>query len=132
MKAYIISLTGVRHEMKAYDEGFPGDPAWVVVDSLGPIGAVRAASESDAWGVALDMFLPDPIDDDDIWENKDEGTLAEGYEWRPNGTPTDDTGLKSPVASIDLNGCRVFTVGEYMRLASHSIEIEFETEEEEE
>jgi hypothetical protein len=109
----IVGASYRGHPLRVHDEG--GSEVYLYVESLGPVGLVRAWSFSDAWDCALDTILDDaPPDDPDIWAegsgpDAEEPTLAEGFHHRPNGAPTVN-GLSSWVASEDLNGAQLVRV----------------------
>ena len=96
--------------LRTYDDGF--GKLWVVMESLGPIGVIRAKTWEAAHEIAIDAILDDadPNDPDTYArsydEDAEEGELAEGCYWRSSGTPTDN-GLKSPIAQEDLNHCAI-------------------------
>lgn len=94
------SPTGHKYG-RVHDEG--SGPLWVVVVPLGILGIVRAEDESTAWECALDCILDDASAEEAIGED---GELAEGLHYRPNGVPTCN-GLMSAVCAEDPNGTRL-------------------------
>lgn len=110
-----MKATNYRHTSLTYrtwDEGMDGDPLFVYVESLGPVGVVRASSWEEAYECVVDEIMDDadPEDEDSYArsydETADEGELAEGVHYRNNGVPAND-GLDSHLAREDLNGAKL-------------------------
>lgn len=53
----LVSATVHGHSLRTYDDGF--GPLWVVVNSLGPIGVIRARTWESAYGIAEDEIFPE-------------------------------------------------------------------------
>lgn len=88
--------------VRCWDDGF--GPVWVLRDTMGVQGFVRARSWEEAWECCEDAILPDASLElvkacREAGDPEDE--LPEGFGWRPSG-PTGD--LKSPIYFEDLNG----------------------------
>jgi len=102
-------------ELTCIDEGFAGDPVWAVVESLGVVALVVADKWETAYEVAQDLVYADADPDDPFNyatsydETAQEGELAEGVGYRPNGVPSDDNprGLTSYLYAEDINGSRI-------------------------
>lgn len=97
-----------RHEItRVYDDG--AGPVWVYFESLGPVGAVRAATWEDAYSICEDVIFDDadPSDPDTYArsydETAEEGELAECHGYRNNG-PAGENGLTSHIYQTDHNG----------------------------
>ena len=107
-----------NYHLDTWDDGF--GPLWVLVESLGPIGVIRAQTWGDAWSAAVDEILPDadPNDPDTYARSYDESAdpedLAEGCHYRGSGIPSNPK-LRSPIAREDLNGCRLVPLDEWNR-----------------
>ena len=112
MKAYLADSNGkpTSIELRTWDDGF--GPLWVYLESLGPVGVVRARTWEDAYACVVDEIMDDadPSDPDTYArsydETAEEGELAEGCTCRANGVPSNPA-LRSPIAREDLNGSRL-------------------------
>ncbi len=105
-KFTLTTVHGGEYEFPYMEENGFGE-LWVIEDSMGIEAIIRAESYENAYQCWVDELAPDPIDDDDIWQDGPDGPeLVEGYEYRSSGVPSNPK-LKSPIASIDLNGVRV-------------------------
>ena len=112
MKAYTVDVDGnqTTHNLRTWDDGF--GPLWVYLESLGPVGVVRARTWEDAYACVVDEIMDDadPSDPDTYArsydETAEEGELAEGCTYRANGVPSNPA-LHSPIAREDLNGSRL-------------------------
>ena len=105
MKFTLTTVHGGEYEFPYMEENGFGE-LWVIEDSLGIEAVIRAESFEKAYQCWVDELAPDPIDDD-IWQDGPDGPeLVEGYEYRSSGVPSNPK-LRSPIASIDLNGVRV-------------------------
>lgn len=96
--------------IKYYDDGM--GPLWIMRDSMGIVGIVRAQTWHDAYSIVEDEFLP-TVEPTDIYEaygfdssaefnardtSKDDSMeLAEGYSYQSNSTGTG-------IVVHDLNG----------------------------
>ena len=93
--------------MRYYDTGH--GRLWVYLESLGPVGIVRARTFEEAYAAAIDEIMndADPTDPNTYARSYDESAetseLAEGCHWRGSGEPS-NPGLSSPIAQEDLNG----------------------------
>ena len=80
--------------LSAYDDGT--GPLWLIYDSLGVTGVIRADTYEDAYGIAEDEFFPEA--DEATWEAiaeefdctniedlGDDPIFQENYGFRPNG-----------------------------------------------
>ena len=105
-KFTLTTVHGGEYEFPYMEENGFGE-LWVIEDSLGIEAVIRAESYEKAYQCWVDELAPDPIDDD-IWQDRPDGEpeLVEGYEYRSSGVPSNPK-LRSPIASIDLNGVRV-------------------------
>ncbi len=111
MKAYMLDCYGAPSvPLRTWDDGF--GPLWVYVDSLGPVGVVRARTWEDAYACVVDEIMDDadPTDPDTYArsydERAEENELAEGCSYRGSGVPSNPD-LRSPIARGDLNGSRL-------------------------
>ena len=92
------------HTIRTYDDGF--GPLWILRDSMGVQGIVRAATWEDAWGICEDEFMPDADPEDvakfeaDYGPDYEEKSAAwqENYGFRPNFNGT------CGIYQKDLNG----------------------------
>jgi len=93
------------HELPTWDEG--SGPVWVYMESLGPVGVVRAETWEEAWECVVDEIMGDAdVDDPDTWQSGRPDIpreLAEGCYWRGCGVPSNPH-RTSPIAAEDLNG----------------------------
>jgi hypothetical protein len=107
-KFTLTTVHGGEYEFPYMEEnGFGG--LWVVEDSMGIEAIIRAETYEKAYQCWVDEIAPDPIDDD-IWQDGPDGPeLVEGYEYRSSGVPSNPK-LRSPIASIDLNGVTVISL----------------------
>lgn len=107
-KFTLTTVHGGEYEFPYMEEnGFGG--LWVVEDSMGIEAIIRAETYEKAYQCWVDELAPDPIDDD-IWQDGPDGPeLVEGYEYRSSGVPSNPK-LRSPIASIDLNGVTVISL----------------------
>lgn len=90
---------------------------WMVLETYGPIGVVRADTFESAWEAAEDSILADADPTDPYSyarsydETAEEGELAEGVHYRPSGVPTDHVeglpDLRSHLCAEDVNGTRL-------------------------
>jgi len=135
-----LNLQGIPGcPLDCWDDGFPGDQVWVVCNSMGPIGVVRASSAEKAYEAAIDEILPDADENDPhIWEVPGDSTsgLAEGYLWRSSGIPSNPS-LSSIYACEDLNGWGLTRIEDWNQHAgnegmSRFVTVEFDDEEDEE
>lgn len=97
-------------EVDFYDNG--SGPLWVLRDSMGIVGVVRADTWEDAYEIAEDELFPEA---DLSWEDiarececdpevlMDNAIFQEGYGFRPNGRNSTDK-LGHGIYSRDLNG----------------------------
>lgn len=53
----LVSATVHGHPLRTYDDGF--GPLWVVTNSLGPIGVIRARTWESAYEIAEDEVFPE-------------------------------------------------------------------------
>lgn len=65
-----------------YDDGY--GPLWLYRDADGIMGIVRCQSESDAWGIVSDEFLPEVADEDipdayGAWDMLLDGLVERGH-----------------------------------------------------
>lgn len=99
-------------ELKAYDDG-PG-PLWLLSDTTGVVGVIRASSFEDAYSIAEDEMFPEA--DFPTWEAiaadcdcadpeklMDDAIFQEAYGFRPNGPSMRDVHGHGIYAK-DLNG----------------------------
>lgn len=85
-----------NNPIKSYDDGF--GPLWIMIDSTGIVGIVRASTWDNAFNVFLDEIIP-PIGKDEIEDAYNENNeLNEGYAYQPNAHGS------SGIVSLDLNG----------------------------
>ena len=102
------AATCFGNPIRVYDDGI--GPLWVLRETLGVSGIVRAQTWEEAFECCQDAIMndADPNDPDSYARSfdpkADEGDLAEGVYYRPNGEPTIN-GLSSPLCYEDLNGC---------------------------
>lgn len=85
--------------VKTYDDGF--GPVWILRDSMGVQGIIRARTLEDAFSIAEDEIFPDPDPEEEAtWteETFDEAWWQESYGFRPNYNGT------SSFYAKDLNG----------------------------
>ena len=108
MKAYTVDCSGnLASELRTWDDGF--GPLWVYVETLGPVGVVRARTWEEACACVVDEIMDDadPMDPDTYARSYDpdaeEWDLAEGCHYRGSGVPSNPR-LHSPLAREDLNG----------------------------
>lgn len=108
-----LDVSGVAwrgHPLRFWSEG-SGD-LYLYVESLGPVGAVRAGSWEEAWECVIDSIMDDadPADPDTYARSYEpdapEGELADGCHYR-SGSPDVVNGLRSPIAREDINGSRL-------------------------
>lgn len=110
MRAYTLDCFGAPSvPLRTWDDGF--GPLWLYVESLGPVGVVRARTWGEAYACVVDEIMDDadPSDPDTYArsydESAEEGELAEGCSYR-GGIPLNPA-LRSPIAREDLNGSRL-------------------------
>lgn len=107
--------TKYGRKVDTWDEGY--GPLWLLCDSMGVVGLVRAQTREDAWGCCQDELLPDadPNDPDTYARAYDDSAgpedLAEGVGYRNSGVPCNPR-LMSYLYQEDLNGCTLYQVPE--------------------
>ena len=101
-----------NHTVKTCDVGLQDDPLWVLRDSMGIVGVVRASSWEEAWEACEDELFPEA---DQTWEEIakdcecdpekliDDACFQEAYGFRPNGPNASDK-LNHGLYAKDLNG----------------------------
>lgn len=99
--------------MRCWDQHC-GEYLWLYLESLGPLGIVRA----DTWETAYECVVDEIMDDADelsTWDAEEQeralktGELREGCHYRSNGAPCNGQyhpthALKTGIAQEDLNG----------------------------
>lgn len=114
------TLNAARHghgtPIQTYDDGY--GPLFVLRDSMGIQGIIRARTWEDAYSIAEDEFFPDAdqeageelqrIDSLPEGEERDHAQACwdEAYGYRPNGRRTLE-GTTSHIYARDLNGERL-------------------------
>jgi len=126
----LIGASCRGHKLRFWDEGF-GD-LWVYIESLGPVGVVRARTWEEAYECVTDEIMCDADEDflkeclDEMTpEERDNGDLPEGFIYR-GGTPANED-LSSSIASEDLNGSSLLRMTDAVA-EQYSIEVEVEEE----
>jgi len=93
--------------IRTYDDGF--GPLWIMRDSMGIVGIIRAQTWHDAYGIAEDELSPEAIEtmEEIIAEYgpnwMEDACFQEGYGFRPNG-PNHTDKIGHGIYSRDLNG----------------------------
>lgn len=94
-------------DIPVYDDGF--GPLYIVRDSMGTVGIVRATDRSSAYSIAADEFFPEADETvtemikefgDDFSENE---VWNEQYGFRPNG-PNHTDKIGHGIYAKDMNG----------------------------
>ena len=101
-----------KNSVPFYDDGF--GPLWILRDTTGIVGIIRATTYEDAYGIAEDELYPEADVDD--WEKEAKGDgfdnidtymesaiFQENYGFRPNGCNMKDV-HKHGIYQKDLNG----------------------------
>lgn len=100
-------------EITQWDEGF--GPLWVLRETLGISGVIRAQSWEEAFECAVDEIMLD-ADPDHVAEygNSETGELPDGCHFR-GGMPANQTETRRTlIAQEDPNGCRLDELTEDM------------------
>lgn len=93
--------------IQTYDDGF--GPLWILRDSMGITGIIRARTWEDAYGIAEDEMFPEADDTIDALEKEygenwmEHPCFQEAYGFRPNG-PNDRDSVNHGIYAKDLNG----------------------------
>lgn len=88
-------------DIATWDDGI--GPLWIMRDSMGVVGIIRAQTWEDAFSCAVDELLPDgEMPPEQFEDAHEEACWEEANSWR-GGTPCNPR-LELPVASHDLNG----------------------------
>lgn len=95
------------YSIQTYDDGY--GPLWILSESLGVTGIIRAQTWNDAYEIAEDEFFPSPDEGPEEWEKEygadwsENACWQESYGFRPNSR-------NEPNGSFyqkDLNGERL-------------------------
>lgn len=93
---------GLKHPVDIWDDGL--GPLWVMRDSIGIVGIIRAQTWEDAFSCAVDELLPDgEMPPEEFEDEHEKACWEEANHWRGSGEPSNDR-LHLPVAAHDLNG----------------------------
>jgi hypothetical protein len=90
------TMHGTIH-VKTYDDGY--GPLWILRDSMGVCGIVRAQTWEDAYSICEDEIFPDPDPEEEAtWtdETFDDPCWQESYGYRPNYNGTSCHYQKDP------------------------------------
>lgn len=127
------------HPIPTYDDGY--GPLFILRDSMGIQGIVRARTWADAWSIAEDEFFPagdenaheemDRIEDMPDGPEKDhaQACFDEAYGFRGNSRAMPD-GTESSIYAKDLNGEALDVLTPEL-IAKLEISLEIETDPEE-
>ena len=129
-----MQATQNGNALDVWDDGF--GQCWVVIETYGVIGVVRATTWEEAYECALDEIMYDADPDDpatyarDYDPDADEGDLSEHCHYRSNGVPSNPS-RKSPIA-FDEN-CRIVALADWnrdalIRCGMHKIDVTFADE----
>ena len=103
------------HPVKLYIEGIPGDPLWILRDSMGIVGVVQSATFEAAYHAAEDELFPEAGEtleqiakecECHPEELMDDAVFQENYGFRPNGANATDL-ICHGLYAKDLNGERM-------------------------
>lgn len=94
-------------KMRTWDQD-SGIYLWLYLESLGPLGIVRA----DTWETAYECVVDEIMDDaspQEEWDDDERTKFEDGGDLRSNGTPCNGqyhplAALKTGIAQEDLNG----------------------------
>ena len=94
------------HPVKVYDDGF--GPLWILRDSMGITGIIRAQNWEDAWSISEDEFFP-AADEEGLAFDYEKATAHEQACWDENyghrgGGRAEPDGGCSYIYQKDLNG----------------------------
>jgi hypothetical protein len=92
------------YKVRVWDDG--SGPLWVLLETLGVTGIVRAETLEKAFVCAVDEIMDDADESDPDNRPDEHGNLPEGLHYRGSGVPSQE-GLESPVAQEDVNGSRL-------------------------
>jgi len=93
---------GIKHSIDVWEDGF--GPLWLMRDSMGIVGIIRAQTWEDAYACAIDELLPDgEMPPEEFATEHEQACWEEANSWRGNGVPANNR-CHLPVAAHDING----------------------------